>query len=59
MCVCVCARARACVYVSVCAFVCACMCITEGEQGTWVSMQLAGPTQGLVDMVMVDINGSR
>jgi hypothetical protein len=30
----------------------------EGEQGTWVSMQLAGPTQGLVDMVMVDITGS-
>jgi hypothetical protein len=30
----------------------------EGEQGTWVSMQLAGPTHGLVDMVMVDITGS-
>ena len=30
----------------------------EGEHGTWVPMQLAGPTQGLVDMVMVDITGS-
>ena len=31
---------------------------SEGEQGTWVVLQLAGPTQGLVDMVMMDINGA-
>ena len=31
--------------------------LLHGEQGTWVSLQLAGPSQGQVDMVMMDING--
>ena len=34
------------------------MRMLEGEYGTWVAMQLAGPTQGLVDMIMIDINGA-
>jgi len=31
--------------------------LLQGEQGTWVTLQLAGPSLGQVDMVMMDING--
>ncbi len=31
--------------------------LLQGEQGTWVTLQLAGPSLAQVDMVMMDING--